>query len=206
MSLFVEDEWKDSPADFPWLITLRRVTEEHGCQIIFDISRHWQESIYFADYGKKGPTILGGGLTNPKYSCTAILHELGHHILKSGKRHPRDLLRGEEEAWKIAQRIALEHRLPFVSKIKRQGLYSYRYRLFYQDAPGSKQKYRRRPLPKSWQLENSKRTAEAGVTVGFSSMGKKGRRHAKRHIKRATSKAQRKRGKSVERQTKLSNH
>jgi hypothetical protein len=59
------------------------------------------------------------------------------------------------------------------------------------ETSGSKRRTRRRPLPKSWQLEESARTKLISVGFGFDSMGKKGRRHAKRFIKRATAKAER---------------
>ena len=189
--IFAEDVWTGSTQSYPWLKTVRRIAKESGCRIILDTSRHWQESLYSPDYKKMGPTILAGGATNPNYSCTAILHELGHHILKRDKQHPRDMLRGEEAAWRIAQGIAQKHRLPLASNIRRQALYSYRYRLLLV-APGSKRVHRRRPLPKSWQLEGSRRSAAASVDQP-SSMGKRGKRHAKRDIKRATSKAERRR-------------
>ena len=194
LGLFVRDEWKDKAADFSWLITVRDIAKGHGCSIIFDTSRHWRESFYSKNYLGKGPFILGGGAGNNKYSCTAILHELGHHVLCSGNRHPKDPLRGEEEAWQVAQRIAQEYKLPLVSHIKRKGLYSYRYHLvILQDAPGSKRRWRKRPAPKSWQLEGSKRTAKSSVSGRLYSMGKKGKKHEKRYLKRATSKAERRR-------------
>jgi len=184
-------EWKDSPTDYVWLITLRQIAKDYGCQIIFDSMHHWKESVFSFDFSGEGPTILCGGGKRPSYSCTALLHEIGHLLLLSTNQHPGNILQGEEEAWKIAQNIAKEYRLPFVSHIKRQGLYSYRYRLIYQRSPGSKHKYRKRPLPHSWQLEGSRQTSKASVSTNFS-FGKKGRMYAKRYIKRATSKAIRK--------------
>lgn len=178
-SLFLEKEWKDSLADFPWLETVRQIANEYGCQIIFDVSHHWRESFFAQNFRRKGPMILAGGAGSSKHSCTSILHELGHLILHSKKHHPKDVMRGGEEAWQIAQRLALEHRLPLVSSIRRQALYSYRYHLVYQHAPGSKRKHRRRPPPKSWQLEGSKRTSKACARGEFYSTGKKAERRQK---------------------------
>jgi hypothetical protein len=191
-ALIREDIWKDDPAlQVEWLDVLRQLAHEYECRLIVDSARHWRESVYVWDYRKKGPTILAGAARNRKYGCTAILHELGHHILKSGKRHPRDEIEGENAAWEIACLLAREHSLPFVPHIKRQALYSYRLGALLSETTGSRRTARRRPLPKSWQLEDSARSALISRGFGFYSMGKKGRRHAKRFIKRATAKAER---------------
>ncbi len=197
--LIHQDIWKDDPTlQAEWLDVLRKLAREHECRLLVDSARHWQESIYFENYRKKGPTILAGVARNKKYGCTAILHELGHHILQSQKRHPRDAIRGEDAAWEIACQLAREHDLPFVPDIKRRALYSYRLWALLLETAGSKRTTRRRPLPKSWQLEESMRSALISRGFGFYSMGKKGRRHAKRFIKHATAKAERRKPISTE--------
>ena len=190
-NLLDNDIWVDSRQGGAWLDTLRAVASDHGCRIICDRRRHWAESIYVLDYRKRGPTILAGGATLDKYCCTTILHELGHHILIRGKRHPSDRLAGEEEAWGIAQAVALEHRLPLEPHIKRQALYSYRYYELLERTSGSRRKNRHRSLPRSWRLELSRRSSQASTGSAHFSMGKRGRRHAKRFIKKSTVKAER---------------
>lgn len=187
-----EDLRKNDPAlQAEWLDILRQLAREHECRLIVDSARHWQESIYFLDYRKKGPTILAGAARNKKYGCTAILHELGHHILRSEKRHPRDVIEGEDAAWKIACQLARGHALPFFPDIKRGALFSYRLGALLLETTGSRRTTRRRPPPKSWRLEDSARSALISRGFGFYSMGKKGKRHAKRFIKHATAKAER---------------
>jgi len=191
-ALIRQDIWKDDPTlRAEWLDVLRRIARQHECRLTVDTARHWRESIYVSSYRSKGPTILAGVAGNPKYGCTAIVHELGHHLLLRGRRHPRDLVRGEEAAWEIAGQLARNHDLPFVSHIKRQALYSYRLGVLLWEAEGSKRRARRRPTPKSWQLEDSKRSALISRGFGLYAVGKKGKRHAKRFIKRATAKAER---------------
>jgi len=85
----------------------------------------------------------------------------------SGKRPDNTGCWIGEPKIQLHERIAQEHRLPLVSCIKRQALYSYRYNLNYPDTQGSKSKQKRGALLKSWQLEGSRRTAEASVSSGF---------------------------------------
>jgi hypothetical protein len=191
-ALIRQDIWKDDPTlRAEWLDVLRQLAREHECRLVVDSARHWQESVYAGNHRKKGPTILAGAARNKKYGCTAILHELGHHLLQSGKRHPRDAIKGEEAAWKIACQLAREHGLPFVPGIKRRALYSYRLGELLLETAGSKRATRRRSPPKSWQLEDSMRSTLISRGFGFYSMGKRGKRHAKRFIKHATAKAER---------------
>jgi hypothetical protein len=192
-SLFDDRAWTDTDADLDWLRRLRQVAAEKGCRLVFDTHRKWNESVYRGNHQGKGPTILAGGGGNEKFCCTMILHELGHHVLLSRHHHPADPLEGEKSAWKIAMAIAQEHQLPFVPQIRRQCLYSYRRAAVCQQTKGSKRRQKRRPLPKSWRLGLSRRAGAVGYRLSHESYGKKGKRHAKKFLKRTTSKVERKR-------------
>jgi hypothetical protein len=198
-ALIREDIWKDDRTfRAEWLDVLRQTVLQHECRLTVDTARHWRESIYVRNYRRKGPIILAGVAGNPKYGCTAIVHELGHHVLERGKRHPRDMVGGEEAAWEIAGQLARNHRLPFVPHIKRQALYSYRLEALLWEAQGSKRRTRRRLTPKSWRLEDSRRSALISRGFGLYAVGKKGKRYAKRFIKRATAKAERRKPVALE--------
>ncbi len=192
-------DWEDSDPPFEWLATCRRLAQRHGCVLILDVRHHWKESWYAEDwcidYKKRieGPTLLVGGAGDPNCVCSALLHELGHHILKSKKRHPSAEMDGEEEAWKIAQDLAREHNLPLVARARRLGLSSHR--LYFRDHEnrGSKKKAGRRPIPGSWALGQSKRAAQVPVPKDSKPLGKKGRRLTKKILKRLTHKAERRR-------------
>jgi len=193
LNLFTTDIWVDSREGGPWLAKLREIASAHGCRLICDRMRHYRESIYLRDYKNGGPTILAGGASSDGECCTAILHELGHHILHVKHHHPGDPEEGEKAAWRVAQKIAREHRLPCDPKVKSSALYSYRYREILLRTAGSKRKTRQRPQPHSWVLENSRRSSAASANIGLFSTGKKGKRHAKRFIKKKTAKAERRR-------------
>ena len=67
-ALIHQDIWKDDPTlQAEWLDVLRQLVSDHGCRLIVDSARHWQESVYFQDYRKKGPTILAGAARSTKY-------------------------------------------------------------------------------------------------------------------------------------------
>lgn len=193
LNIFTSDRWVDSREGGEWLKTLHELAAARGCRLICDSMYHWRESVYIVDYRKKGPAILAGGAGTDTQISTVILHELGHHILESEHRHPEGNIAGEEAAWHAAQQLALEHRLPLEPRVKRTALYSYRYRKVCELTAGSKRKNKIRPLPKSWQLEGSRRTSEASAKPRQYSLGKRGRRHAKRHIKKTTARAERRR-------------
>jgi hypothetical protein len=187
-SLFINlEDWNDVDVDIDWLKKLRKIADNSGCRIVFDKNKHWRESVYLNDEKGRGPTILAGGSGNKKYGCTAILHELGHHTLEKRHQHPKDIEKAETAAWKIATGIAKEHQLPFVPHIKRRALYSYRIRKM----PGSKRLIMKRPLPKSWKLELSRRSTLLSGGRGTLSLGKKGKRKTKKLIKKRTAKAER---------------
>jgi hypothetical protein len=191
LNIFSSDIWVDSRQGGVWLTKLHEIASSHGCRLLCDQMYHWQESMYVPDYKKGGPTILAGGAANDTECSTAILHELGHHILLNQKRHPGEEIEGEEAAWHIAQELAQEFRLPLETKIKRTALYSYRYWRLLERTAGSKRKNRVRPEPRSWRLESSKRSSAASASCGLYSQGKRGKRHAKRYIKKTTVKAER---------------
>jgi hypothetical protein len=191
MNVFSTDIWVDSRRGGPWLTELHNIASSTDCKLICDQMHHWRESVYVSDYKKKGPTILAGGAANDLECSTAILHELGHHILCQQNRHPHALIDGEKAAWNIAQDIARQNRLPFDPRTKRTALYSYRYRQLSEFTAGSKRKNKIRPAPKSWLLEGSRRSSVASAGCGVYSLGKRGKRHAKREIKKATARAER---------------
>ena len=189
-NLLWEKKWDNVDADIDWLKRLRRLAGESGCRIRFDPDWHWKESRYCPGRAD-GATILAGGAGNPKYGCTSILHELGHHILHAESRHPGDMLKAEKAAWEIALDMARKHRLPFVPHIKKQALHSYRLGIMLEASTGSKRRARRRAAPKSWQLEDSRRSRTISTGYGLYSLGKKGRRYAKKFIKKATARTER---------------
>jgi hypothetical protein len=191
-AILKQEPWIDSKDLDDRIQETRRVAVAHGCHVVTDQRRHWRESAYRFDYEGKGPTILAGSAGNPNYVCTAILHELGHHLLHVDRRHPRNPIEGERAAWRIAGEIARKHRLPLVASIRRKALYSYRLAELLHESGGSKRRNRRR-APKSWDMQRSQRSRAVSAAKGLDPMGKKGKRHAKRTIKRATSKAERRR-------------
>jgi hypothetical protein len=194
LGIFKQEPWKDSKDLDERIQETRKVVDAHNCGIVTDAGRHWRESVYLypEDFETNDPMILVGSAGNPSYVCTVILHELGHHVLRSGRRHPRDVLAAEKAAWRVAGEIARKHRLPFVASIRRQALYSYRLAVLLDETRGSKRRNRRR-LPKSWKMSLSQRSRAVSAAKRFDPMGKKGKRHVKRTIKRATSKAERRR-------------
>ncbi|MBD3334121.1 MAG: hypothetical protein GF355_01240 [Candidatus Eisenbacteria bacterium] len=173
------------------MITCRRIAKEHGCRIVYDRRHHWRESGYYREFRKLGPTILIGGAGDPLDCCSVLLHELGHHILHSKNQHPGEVISGEQAAWRVAHRLAQEHRLAVRPDIRREGLSSYRHAQRLEATAGSKNRNPRRRLPRSWRLEGSQRSATVHAGWGHYCTGKKGKRHAKRIIKRATAKAER---------------
>ena len=193
LNILSTDIWVDSRQGGPWLGKLHEIAAAHGCTLICDRMHHWKESVFFPDYRDRGPTILAGGAARDDHCSTVILHELGHHILLQQKRHPTGAVEGEEAAWRIAQDLARAHRLPLESKLRRSALYSYRYRRLLDLTAGSRRKNRVRPEPRSWVLEASRRSSRASATRGLYSTGKRGKRHAKRFIKKATVRAERRR-------------
>ena len=194
--------WQDADADHSWLPIARKIAAEQGCNLFFDPNHHWQESHYVSDAtnsrGERLDHIIavgGGGL--PNYCCTAFLHEFGHYLLILRGQNTNDLNECEEAAWRIAQEVAREHRLPCVANIRRTALYSYRYGRLYQAKAGSTKRTRRRPKPKSVQLTESKRSAAVSSAPNADEpykppLGKKGKRMNKKFIKRSTAKAERK--------------
>ena len=95
----------------------------------------------------------------------------------------------------MAARIAEQERLPLVSSIRRKGLYSYRRAELLRATAGSKKRAGGGPLPKTGKLTRSRRSAPVSVPPDAFPIGKKGRRKTKRDVKRATAKAERRRGK-----------
>ena len=186
---FLHPKWKDHRPPIPWLIVIRSIAKEHGCRIVYDTSRHWRESTYLRNFRDHGPAILVGGAGEPIDVCSALLHELGHHILTVRGQHSSQAIPREVAAWEIAHELAAKYRLPLNPSVRRTGLHSYRETD--RQVPGSKARTRRHPAPHSWQLETSRRSAAISTGTGFFSMGKKGKRHAKKFIKKATVRAER---------------
>ncbi len=186
-------KWSDRRPRIPWLIVARQVAKENGCRIVFDTSRRWEESMYIFDYHHHGPAVLVGGAGEPVDVCSALLHELGHHLLSHRRQHSTRTLRGEIAAWQVAHELAGKYRLPLNAKIRRTALYTYRYAQQLEEVSGSKARTRVRPAPHSWQLEESRRSATISKGYGTFSTGKKGKLHAKRFIKRSTTRTERRR-------------
>lgn len=192
-ALLEGERWEDAAPDPEWAGHIRLFVEARGCRLILDLARHWRESVFCYDYLKKGPAILAGAKGRSSYAVTTILHELGHFTLWSQNRHPRDTISGEEEAWKLAERFASDHRFACVASIRRAGLYSYRLREMLAEFDGSKRKTRQRPNPNSWKMEDSKKSAMIAKGFGTYSTGKKGKRHQKRFLKKSARRAERRR-------------
>ena len=183
--------WKDSRPRIEWLITARTVAKEHGCRVVYDLSRDWTESVYITNYNGHGPVVCVGAVGSPIDVCSAFLHELGHHLLRIQDQHPKRTLPGELAAWEKANELAALYRLPLNARIRRTALYTYRYAQELEAAAGSKSRNRRRPQPHSWRLEDSRRSAAISTGVGLYSIGNKGKRHAKKFIKSSTVRAER---------------
>ncbi len=196
---YFDANWDDSNPPFPWLPTCRRLAEQYGCALILDVKHSWDESWYSRDWPIdyknriEGPTLLVGGAGDPNFVCSALLHELGHHILVTQHRNPKAILDQEEEAWKIAQDLAREHRLPLVARARRLGLSSHRFFFQRHMNRGSRKNARKRPLPGSWTLAQSKQAALAPIPKEPKPLGKKGRRMTKKLLKRLAHKAERRR-------------
>jgi hypothetical protein len=186
-----------------WLSVLQQIARDTGCEIVFDPAHHWRESRYCPGDDRRRPVILVGGAGNPKHCCTALLHELGHHLLLKAHHAPKGLLDTEEAAWRLAQDLALQYRLPILDKTRRESLYTHKYALLQQANIGSKRKRRRRPTPKSLELTNTKRSAavpkahDVDVLPTFPA-GKKGRKFAKKFLERTVAKAERRKNISEE--------
>lgn len=185
--------WRNHRLPIPWLAVARGIGDEHGCRIVCDTSRHWMESVYVRCYRKRGPAVLLGAVGDPLDVCSALLHELGHHILVVRDQHSSRTLAGETAAWGVAHELAAKYRLPLNPKVRRTALYSYRYAQHLATVQGSKARTRRRPAPHSWRLETSKRSAAISTGPGLFSTGKKGKREAKKFIKKSTVRAERRR-------------
>ncbi|MFC1661236.1 hypothetical protein ACFL3S_07250 [Gemmatimonadota bacterium] len=197
ISIFAPLDWVDTDdAEAPvWVRRVRKLAQEIECRVIFDTRRHWRESVCVYSAAEERRYILAGGAGKENYCCTALLHELGHALLRARHNHPSEDMPGEEEAWRLAAQIAQEERLPLVASIRRQGLYSYRRAELLRATAGSKQRTRRPPLPKTGKLTSSRRSGPVTVPPDAYPIGKKGRRKTKRDVKRATSKAERRKGK-----------
>jgi hypothetical protein len=191
LSLIIPETWRNSRPDLAWLIFARKLAKEHGCRVVFDVARRWSESQYAPDYRGHGPAVLIGGVGEGHASCTAFLHELGHHVLRRRGQEPRGTIEREVAAWVIAQELAAQHRLPLDPRYRRLGLRSHRLAQEFAATNGSKARTRKPKKPGSWRLEESRRSAGISVGLGFHSQGKKGKRHAKRFVKDATSRAER---------------
>jgi hypothetical protein len=183
--------WKNAGNPWDWLQKLRALAKSYDCRLIFDPRHHWKESRYCRNRDERSPTILAGGAGDRRFVCAAILHELGHHILVIRHQHPAEALKGELAAWDVAHSLAEEHHLPLLGRPRRIALRSYREGIESERTAGSKRKNRRRQQPRSWRLEDSRRSAQVSNGGGLYAMGKKGKRHAKRYLKKATTRAER---------------
>jgi hypothetical protein len=192
-------KWRDRRPRIPWLITARQIGKEHACRIVFDTSRRWEESAYLPNYRDHGPAVLAGGAGEPIDVCTSLLHELGHHLIAIRQQASTHRLTSEAAAWKAAHQLAARYRLPLNPRVRRTALYSYRYGQILAEVAGSKARTRRRPSPPSWRLEQSRRSADLPTCREIEPIGKKGKRHTKRFIKRATARAERRKAAVPER-------
>jgi hypothetical protein len=154
--------------------------------------------VYIENYRDHGPAVLVGGYGDQLDVCTALLHELGHHLLVVRKQHSSRTIPGEMAAWGAAHELAAQNRLPFNPRVRRTALYTYRYAQHLATVAGSKKRNRRRPDPHSWRLERSKRSAAISTGYGLFSLGKKGKRQAKKFIKRSTIHSERRRPDAVD--------
>ena len=182
------EDWQDTNVQTDWLIKFRALASEYGCKVVFDPRHHWKDSYCELNGGQ----VFVGGYGDQRFSCTAALHELGHHILIYQHHSPRNLGEREKAAWAIAQEIALKHRLPLVSSTKRRTLFSYEYRRLLESQRGSKGQTKMKPPAKRVQLKKSKRGSMISTGAEIApAAGKKGKRFDKRFIKRATKRAER---------------
>lgn len=190
-AVFVEKSWRNRSPQHDWFHKVRGLATSHGCNIKHDPKWHWSESMYMKNYKDLGPHILAGGRGRASYVSTAILHELGHHILHIQKLKPAEYLAEEAAAWKVACRLAADHQLPFVAHIRRQALYSYRYRKLCEDTAGSRRKNKRPARMTVDRIQNSKQSSKAGGSYQLLPVGKKGKRLFKREQKRRAARHER---------------
>ena len=196
-SIFAPLDWVDTDDSIApvWIPRLRKRACDVGCTVIYDLRRHWRESAFVSCAADGKSYILAGGAGKENYCCTVLLHELGHAVLVARHNDPSHVFEREEEAWRVASRIAGEERLPLVASIRRKGLYSYRRGLLLHEQRGSKRNANSMPLPKTGKLIKSRRSQVVSLPPDVSPIGKRGRRKTKSDIKRATAKAERRRSK-----------
>jgi hypothetical protein len=185
--------WEDSKGqDVPeWVRRLSSRAAKIGVRVVYDTHRSYRESLFCLSAADGKPYILCGGAGKETFCCTVLIHELAHAMLHNQRSHPSDKLRGEEAAWQLANRIAQEERLPLMSAARRRGLYSYRRASLLAAVAGSKNQAKASPIPKTSALIRSRRSKAAKVRRVPLPKGKKARRNTKRHVKRATAKAER---------------
>jgi len=194
-SLLYEKGWRNRNLKEEWFHVLKSLIIEHGCDLVHDPHWHWKESCYVSDWDSKGPHILVGGKGRTCYICTAALHELGHHLLCHQAHDPKDYLQREIAAWRLATGLAIEYQLPFVNKVRKIGLYSYRYRKQLELHPGSKAKTKRGIRTTVDRIAGSKRSSSTGKPNQRRPLGNKGKRCFKRESKRTTSRSERRKAK-----------
>ncbi len=194
--MWLSSLWEHQDLKVDWFPNIVELAKEYGCELVVDPLHHWKESVYISDKasisdGRKA-TILAGAKGNPNYVCTVILHEIGHRIVDLNNQIPKhDYLLREEEAWKEAQILASRNQLPCISEIKRQGLYSYRYRKQMEEYPGSKRKTKKPKKKNIDRLLSSKRTVSSSTSDHERPLGKKGKRKVKKELKKRTHKSER---------------
>jgi len=91
----------------------------------------------------------------------------------------------------VAHEIALEHGLPVLPEIRKLGLHTYRRHDELASRPGTKGKTRLPKLPRCWSMESSRPSAITAGGKGSAPLGKKGKRHLKRSLKRKAARARR---------------
>lgn len=102
-----------------------------------------------------------------------------------------DTVANEEAAWLGAIKLAAKHRLPLLSTIRRQALYSYRYCRLLDSRDGSNRQnkpYKRTNIDRT---KGSLNTSKAKQDMQMRPMGKKGKRKYKKETKRRTARYER---------------
>jgi hypothetical protein len=196
--MFVGKSWRHSDPAASWFPAAQRLVAGWGCRLRVDPRWHWRESVYIADFQDRGPCILVGGSGRSAYVCTALLHELGHHVVAVRGQTRADIVANEEAAWRVAIALAAEHRLPLVATLRRQALYSYRYALLHAETQGSKHNSRRRKRTTVDRLHASAKTSRAKRTDQFRPLGKKGKRKYKKEVKSRTARYERRNARTDE--------
>lgn len=185
-------DWTDKPGP-EWVGEARKISKLYGCQFVYDSRRRWQESAYISSDESTGlaTIFLGGAGATRLIGLSAFSHELSHHILLLRGQEPSDLIECEERTWEIANELADNHKLPICPKTRRNALYSYRHWQLLVESRGSKRQTRQQKPPKADRLLESKRGSGVSRPIANSPIGKKGKRMAKKSIKKATNKAER---------------